>query len=288
MQTAPSGSARHASTQPLAGLPDAGGGASRRASVHAAAAAWVAGLTLLATTAPGGAARAATLPFTGTLSVVVGTLDPISAAGAGFASVEPRPGDPNHLATLGLGADVFGATGIVVPVTDPVAFPIGGVVGTLHNAAGSFAEDAGGRLGGALSLPGTVRVCLFGPCSAATANLTVPLGVIGQGGATTVTGAVNLTVVGAPWTTATAAVGSLTARGFAVGPHGAASSTLQTSGSLRLVTPIFLSTNIGAEAVVPAFAFLDLRFVPEPGTTALLVAGITSLLSVAALRRRRG
>ncbi|RIL02024.1 MAG: hypothetical protein DCC71_16880 [Proteobacteria bacterium] len=133
---------------------------------------------------------------------------------------------------------------------------------------------------------GVAKVCLFGDCDAdPVANLSVPISVLGQGGSAAVTGPVNLTVVGAPWTTATVAIGSLTAKGFARGPQGQTSSTLQPSGTIRLVTPVFISTNIGTSAVVPAFGFLTLHFVPEPGTLVLVGAGLAVLVRAGARRR---
>lgn len=221
---------------------------------------------------------AAVLPFTGELALQIGAFDPVGISGAGFATVEGRPGDSDHLATMQLDASMFGATGVLVPVSDPEAFPIAGVVATAHNGAGSFAEDPQGELGGVLPVLGVAKVCLFGTCSAAVSNLSVPLTVVGQGGVAMVTGAVNLTVIGAPWTTGAAAVGTTTARGFARGPGSGTTSTLNASGAVRLVTPIFISTNIGASPVVPAFGFLTLHFVPEPGTALLVGLGIIGMV----------
>ncbi len=53
-----------------------------------------------------------------------------------------------------------------MPVTDPVALPIMGVVATAHNAAGGF-HESNGTLGGVLPILGVAKVCLFGPCTAA-------------------------------------------------------------------------------------------------------------------------
>ena len=58
------------------------------------------------------------------------------------------------------------------------------------------------------------------------------------------------------------------------------SNTGNPSGTIQLVTPIFISTNIaGASAVVPAFAILNLHFVPEPDTLMLLGSGIAGLVA---------
>lgn len=221
---------------------------------------------------------AAPLAFTGELALSISGLDPIAIAGAGFALVEPRQGDPDHLATIRLEASQFGVTGLVVPVTDPSAQPIYGVMATAHNAAGGFHEE-GGVLQGVLPILGVTKVCLFGDCNGgALANLSVPISVVGAGGSGSASAAVDVTVIGAPWTTGTVSIGTLTAMGFAQGPGGNASSTLQPSGTIRLVTPIFISTNIPAFASVPAFGFLTLHFVPEPGTLLLLGAGLVGLV----------
>lgn len=246
---------------------------------------WIGLAALLSWAGAASDARAAAFAFSGELALQISALDPIAIAGSGFAIVEGRPDDPDHLATMRIEASPFNATGLIVPVTDPSAMPINGVVATVHNAAGGFSES-GGHLGGVLPILGVTKVCLFGSCTASpAANLSVPISVVGQGGIAYATGAVNVTVQGAPWTTGTAFIGSTTAMGFAHGPASGTTSTLNPSGTIRLVTPIFISTNIGASAVVPAFGFLTLHFVPEPGTALLLGAGIAGL--VAGGRRAR-
>ena len=217
------------------------------------------------------AAEAATIPFTGFLAIQIATLPPVAVPGAGIASV-----DAAHINSLQIPASPFAGTGILVPVTATSVAPIKGVNATVHNGAGAF---AGPSLGGAMPLNGVAKVCLFAPCSAPPpANLSVPMSVVGAGGAAAVSALVNVTVVGAPWTVGTAAVGTLTAMGFRHGPASLSSSTANPSGALRLVTPIFISTNIAGSAVVPTFGILDLHFVPEPGTLLLLTSGIAGLL----------
>jgi hypothetical protein len=185
-----------------------------------------------------------------------------------------------HLGFFTVPASPFNVAGLVVPVTDPAAAPIKGMEATVHNGTGAF---RGAPLGGVMPLSGLAKVCLIKACSIAAANLSVPLSLVGVGGIAayppgSTSAAVNLTVAGAPWTAGVAAVGTVTQMGFAHGPASATSSTAQGSGALRLVSPIFVSTNIASFAVVPAFAVLDLHFVPEPSTLLLLGGGIAGFV----------
>jgi hypothetical protein len=202
--------------------------------------------------------RASALAFTGELSISILTLEPIGVRGGGTSVVTTRDGA--HLAGLGLEANVFSGAQVSVPVTDPAAAPIRGLQATLANQAASFAETAGGGFGGSMPLSGAVKVCLFGSCSAAVANIEVPLTPIGVGGSTFVSAAVNLTVAGAPWTTRTVSVGTVSVQGAARGPLGGTSSTAQEGGQLNVVTPVYVSTNIGVSSVVPVFGFLRMGF----------------------------
>jgi len=232
-----------------------------------------------------GTAHAASLPFTASLEIRINTLPPVAVFGAGTA-IANGSGGGSHIASLALAGSTFATAGAVLPVTDPSALPIVGVQLTVHNGAGSF-EDSGGSLHGIMPLFGVTKVCLFNTsCASADANLTVPLTVVGQGGEASAPGAVNLTIIGAPWTIGTAAIGTITTMGSARGPASMTSSTFAPGGQLRLVTPIFISTNIPASAVVPVFGFLNFHFVPEPATLALLVGGM-GLLGVIG-RGRRG
>ena len=231
-----------------------------------------------------GQAQAAALGFTGAFGLQLATLAPVLIPGAGTAIVNGSSA-PGHLTGLAVPASPFAISGFVLPVTDPAVFPIAGVQVTAHNASGAFGGVGGGGFGGTMSINGVSKVCLYGACGSSTniSNLSVPLSVVGLGGVTTVKGAVNLTVIGAPWTTGTAAIGTITAMG-GVSPL---SNTGAASGVITLVTPVFISTNIGASAVVPAFGIFTLHFVPEPGTLVLLGSGIAGLVAFGRSSRNR-
>lgn len=209
-----------------------------------------------------GTAQAAPTPFSGTIAVQISSLPPIGVAASGVA-------DYFGGADFDLSGGTF-ATVASIPVTDPAAFPIGGVKASVTNAAGTFAGGSG-----VMGLPGLANVCLFGPCNASIANVDVPFTVggtrgIGIGGAPiTVMGLVNVTVQGAGWTTGSAtivtAMGTVMQTGFVSG------------NNVQLVSPVVINTNIGASPTLPAFAILNLTFIPEPGTLLLLASGVVGL-----------
>ena len=219
-------------------------------------------------------AEAGTIDFSGALSIEVAGHE-VTVAGTGVATTT---GDP-HLDTLQVPASPFNAVGVSVSFTGTEAR---GILLTAHNGAGSFIGGTGmGALGGTMPLSGVAKVCLFAPCNAAPpANLEVPLSVVGSGGVTFVASPTvpPVTVSGAPWTVETATVGAQSIHGFHHGAASLTSSTAEASGSLRLVTPVVVSTTDVLAPVVPVFGILDLHFVPEPGTLLLIVGGIAGLL----------
>lgn len=224
-----------------------------------------------------GVAQAASLPFRGSLSIAIAGFG-VGLPGAGAVEVDGL----GHLGAWSVGESAFATEGLVVPITTSAAAPVGGLQITARNGEGRFERGSGGEM----AILGAAKVCVFGPCSTAVANLVVPLSVVGAGGTATAEGAINVTVIGAPWTTATASVGGETAVGWARGPQGLTSSTALPSGEIQLVTPIRILTNLPNDlASIAAFGVLTLHFVPEPTTFVLVGAGLAA--TAAAGRRKR-
>lgn len=212
---------------------------------------------------PAQGARAIAVPFSGTLTVRISSLPPIVYEASGTLVVNGS-GGASTIQTLRLAASAFSGSASV-PVTDPEAFPIGGV-----RAAGSNGEASFDLSGGFMPIQGIASVCLFGACNAPVANLAVPFTVNGTrgvglgGGPIVVDDLVNVTVQGAPWTTGLAAIGTVAQQGFAHGPaSGGAESFASLGGKLQMVTPIVIHTNIGASPTLPAFGVLELEL-PVP------------------------
>ena len=228
-----------------------------------------------------GVASANPLDVSGVVGIQLATLSPVTVPSGGAVTVTVNGSlSAGHLSSLDIAANLFQTAGLVVPITDPaVVNTIGGIQVTAMNGAGAFDGGSTADLTGTMPLNGFAKVCLFGACSASVQNLAVPLDVVGVGGTVYVNASVKITVVGSPWTTGTINVGTVTQMGFAHGPATAASSTADVSGRVRLVSPMFVSTSLASSfPVVPAFAFLDLHFVPEPGTMLLLGSGIAGLV----------
>jgi len=251
-----------------------------------------------------GQTHAATLGFVGAIDLEIGNLPPIPAAGLGTATVSGV-----DLTNLSFPGGAFNEALVSIPVTDPAAAPIVGVLGKgVQNGAGTFSGGPFPAIGGKMALQGSAIVCLLGSALGCTApvslggpaaNLVVPFTMngtrgVGLGDAPIFVppkAGVHVTVQGDPWTAGTAGIGTgmgtVKVLGFLHGPaSGGAATAGQASGVVQLVTPILVSTSIGGISLVPTFGILNIHFttVPEPGTLLLLTSGV---LGLAMLGRRR-
>jgi len=249
-----------------------------------------------------GSASAATLDFTGTLTLKLpGLLPAFPVPGVGTAQVSDD--GSAHLLSFLLPGGTFGPASTILPVTAAAEIP--SVRLTLAgNLTGSFGGISGGPPGGGvMGLQGLAKICLpFGlDCSV---FIPLPLSPttggagFGIGGTRTATGAVNLTFQDAPWTIGQPVMTIHTANstittpalpgGFVHGPASLTSSTAQASGMLQLVTVSKVYTSLtSAFPEMPVTGLLTLHFVPEPGTLLLLGSGVAILAGLGS-RRPRG
>ncbi|MEE8385976.1 MAG: hypothetical protein V3S01_08665, partial [Dehalococcoidia bacterium] len=160
-----------------------------------------------------GSARAATLSYTGTLSVNVipqqyylGPLTAHATASGSGTAVVNGSATAIHLSSFALAGGTFGPiTTSLFPITaSPTIASIRFT--SIENQAASFTAISGGPPGGGpMGLAGLAKICLvFGPCNLAGA--TVPLSPtaggagFGIGGTDSAPGAIAHTYQHAPWT----------------------------------------------------------------------------------------
>ncbi len=228
-----------------------------------------------------GSSSAQALPFTGSITLLLGTLPPVTVPGAGT-------GDPT-LPSISAGA--FSGSGSspvtgVPPITQ-IFFSIAGnasgtvssgptVSGTLQaRGFGIGAALAGAPLGGQLGFS-TATVAVH---SAASATVTAHFGAWTSGVATIVRSHTGMSAACTP--------------GVDPCPTGMASGSVVpspnpgTGGGARitLVAPVDLWSSLASG--IPTFTVMELNYVPEPAEMLLLGSGALAMLVLGWRRPRR-
>jgi hypothetical protein len=253
--------------------------------------------------------EAATLPFTGTLSVTVGDLGTFSVTGSGTGT---SVYEGHFFASAAIPANVFQMNhGALLPTSFATELGLGGIavcapgikqgthltISSMAPACPSAGQNAALSYtdGGGL---GSIGSTLYVTNTAFQSVGEIPLSVIGnnQSATGTVVGAESYTIQGHSWTTNEVTSGTtlvLTAIGFDD------RSIKNDEGTLKLVTPALITLGDGETIPIIATMTLDfgppvasaadmtLHVVPEPGTALLLGSGMAGLVVLGRRRTRK-
>jgi len=262
-----------------------------------------------------GAASAAPLNWSGTLTTNLGDFPPAHITGGGVATINNSTGLGPHISTIRIQASRGGITGSATRfATDPDT--VGNAIAAIlfegiNMGTGTFGPISGGAASttvltqNTMPVHGVVKICLLSTDCSATLDLVLNQGTqtgAGIGGLLTIGGdsPIRISIQAAPWTIKTVtAIDQITTTGkvnqtfipvqlfgFAHSPSSGTTSTAQPSGVVQLVTPNQVQTNLpfGSNALVASGLKLRIHFIPEPGLMLLIGSGIAG---VALLGRRR-
>ena len=218
----------------------------------------------------GAAAHAGSLG-SGSLSFAIGALPPATFPATGATGTATS----NLAATVGNGTAFNGTFTTTIPTS--AAPPLTKIIVKItKNDAGNFVGTAPANVGGDAKFFGVSDVYGLG-----NKLLSVPLGFGAPGSVAQSAGGVAITAINAPWTAGAASVDTGMGTVMSTGDN---QLTPNGAGSLKLVAPVKISTNIAG--TLAAFAVLNLTYVPEPALPLMLLAGAATLGIVGARRRR--
>lgn len=241
------------------------------------------------------ASQAAPLPFTGTLSIDLTSGAPVVLSSSGTADVTFSGASVTRVS---LPAGVFSGT---TQITFTSAFsPAVALQAQLSNpslvlsagqlpcgvATAQLTCVGGGPLHGRAGLLGAFRIGLLGTPSSPLTSLTLlasPVGAAGSFVASNTVVAASARLAGAGWTTGRA-LAFATQAGSVVGSF--ARTGMASAARIQIVTPFAIRTSLGS-GNQPGFVILDLVFVPEASTAALLGAALAAALGMRARWRQR-